>query len=79
MANMLFRGNPNMNMQMVQMLANNVKTNPQAAINEMIQMNPQAMRRIQSLLNAGQDPKQICIQEFQKMGIDISSILSQIN
>lgn len=78
MANMLFPGNNGMNIQMIQSLVNKAKTNPQAAVNEMIQMNPQAMRRIQAMLNAGQDPRQACIQEFQRMGIDVSSIINQI-
>lgn len=79
MANMLYRNNQNsLNLQQIKQMAQSMQTNPQGTINSMIASNPQVMNKIQALLNSGQNPKNICLQELAQRGIDITSILNSL-
>lgn len=65
----------NMNpMQMMQMLMQQGKGNPQAMAQQILQQNPQFAKAIQ-----GQNPKQLAEQLMRKNGMDINQVMSMIN
>lgn len=65
----------NMNpMQMMQMLMQQGKGNPQAMAQQILQQNPQFAKAIQ-----GQNPKQLAEQLMRKNGMDINQVMSMFN
>lgn len=61
-------------MQMMQMLMQQGKGNPQAMAQQILQQNPQFAKAIQ-----GQNPKQLAEQLMRKNGMDINQVMSMFN
>lgn len=61
-------------MQMMQMLMQQGKGNPQAMAQQILQQNPQFAKAIQ-----GQNPQQLAEQLMRKNGMDINQVMSMIN
>lgn len=65
----------NMNpMQMIQMLMQQGKGNPQAMAQQILQQNPQFAKAIQ-----GQNPQQLAEQLMKQKGMDINQVMSMFN
>lgn len=61
-------------MQIIQMLMQQGKGNPQAMAQQILQQNPQFAKAIQ-----GQNPQQLAEQIMKQKGMDINQVMSMFN